>query len=257
MGGGQAYFEIREDEAEIVRKMFFWLGRDRVSIGEIIHRLNKLHPLTRTGKTYWSRNTIWGILRNTAYIGKAAFWKRKTASRLPKIRPRKGSSEHPKNNNSLLSNSKSNWIYISVPMIIDEDLFNAVHEQLEQNKKRLRKKSEGITYLLQGLLVCQLCNYSYCGSRINRKNVNGETYHHTYYRCTGSDAHRFGGNKICENKPIVTERLEVAVWNEVSNLLENPTRILEEYQSRILEIETFPFEQPYHSLEKQAIKLLV
>src|SRR5262245_27821444 len=34
-GGGQAFFEINEKEAEIVRKIFYWIGHDRLSIGQV------------------------------------------------------------------------------------------------------------------------------------------------------------------------------------------------------------------------------
>jgi site-specific DNA recombinase len=43
-----------------------------------------------------------------------------------------------------------------------------------------------------------------------------------YYRCSGSDGYRFGGERICSNTPIQGELLEMAVWQEISDVLKNP-----------------------------------
>ena len=54
-GGGVARYEILEDEAQIVRRVFHWIGRERVSIGETCRRLQQEGCLTRSGKTAWDR----------------------------------------------------------------------------------------------------------------------------------------------------------------------------------------------------------
>jgi site-specific DNA recombinase len=53
-----------------------------------------------------------------------------------------------------------------------------------------------------------------------------------YYRCSGSDGYRFGGEAICSNKQVQGKFLEAAVWNEVCALLRNPQRLEQEYQDR-------------------------
>src|SRR6056297_2750478 len=40
-GDGQASYEIQEEQAAIVRQVFEWVGRDRLSIGEVTRRLTK------------------------------------------------------------------------------------------------------------------------------------------------------------------------------------------------------------------------
>jgi site-specific DNA recombinase len=71
----------------------------------------------------------------------------------------------------------------------------------------------------------------------------------------GSDAYRFGGNRICSNKQIRTENLDIAVWEEIKDLLKNPQRILEEYHRRIIELEKSPLDHMQQSIEKQKNKL--
>jgi site-specific DNA recombinase len=46
-----------------------------------------------------------------------------------------------------------------------------------------------------------------------------------YYRCSGSDGYRFGGERICSNSQVQGAFLETTVWHEVSSLLINPQRI--------------------------------
>jgi site-specific DNA recombinase len=72
------------DEARVVRQVFAWVGRARLSIGEVCRRLTHAGEVTRTGKTVWDRSVVWGILHNPAYRGAAAFGK----TRYAPLRPR-------------------------------------------------------------------------------------------------------------------------------------------------------------------------
>jgi site-specific DNA recombinase len=253
-GGGEARLEIHEEEAEIVRKIFDWIGRDRLSIGEVRRQLNQVHPYTRTGKTSWDKSSLWGILKNPAYIGQAAYGKTKIGNLLPRIRPRKNSYDQPKYNYSVFSVEKEKWIYIPVPLIIDKSLFDSVQEQLEENRKIARARHRGAVYLLQGLIVCQCCGYAFYGKPATNK-YKAKRNRYAYYRCVGKDGNRFDGQKICNNKDIRTEVLDIAAWEEVKQLLKNPQRIINEYQRRMNEIEKSPLDTIYDSIEKQKLKL--
>lgn len=156
----------------------------------MIRRLKENQILTKTGKSYWDRSTIWYMLKNPAYKGKAAFGRHKTGIRLPYLRPRRNSSAQPKQYSSRYSVEEENWIYIPVPAVVDEALFEVVQEQLEENQKRARVQKKGETYLLQGLLVCKHCGRAYCGGKSIKREKTVKTY--LYYRCTGTDSYRFG-----------------------------------------------------------------
>jgi site-specific DNA recombinase len=253
-GGGKAFFEIDEEEAKIVRKIYFWIGKDRLSIGEVQRRLNEIKS-TRTGKACWARSMIHAILKNPAYRGQAAFGRKKTVKRLPSIRPKKGSFEHPKRNYSVCSVAKEYWINMTVPAIIDEDLFYAVQEQLDENRKLTRTGIKGANFLLQGLVVCQACHYAYYGKWIKSKPRKTAIYNYAYYRCSGRDGYRFGGKRLCNNTQIRVDTLDIAVWEEVKKLLQNPDRLLEEYERRLSESEKSPLEQTNDALEKQMSRL--
>ncbi len=53
-----------------------WVGPGApVAIGELTRWLGELGVPTRTGKTRWDRSTVWAMLRNPAYAGRACFGK--------------------------------------------------------------------------------------------------------------------------------------------------------------------------------------
>ncbi len=197
------------------------------------------------------------MLRNPTYKGQAAFGRRKTGVKLSSLRPSKNSIEHSKNNFSLYSVEKENWIYVPVPAIINENLFDVVQEQLEENKKRARTQLQrGATYLLQGLLVCKNCSRAYCGITIKKKSKKtNNSGVHSYYKCLGTVTAKFGGSRMCNNEAVNATLLESIIWEEVKKLLKHPQRIFDEYQRRLTESEKSPLDQTYDSIEKQRIKL--
>jgi site-specific DNA recombinase len=87
--------------------------------------------------------------------------------------------------------------------------------------------------LLQGLLVCAQCQYSYYGKAISPSAAKGKPRDYAYYRCLGTDAYRYGGERICDNAQVRTDKLEEWVWQEVCALLQEPQRLEQEYQRRL------------------------
>jgi len=149
--GNEARFDIILEEARVVRQIFEWVGRDRCSIGEVQRRLNQAKEQTRTGKTVWDRATIWGILKNPAYKGEAAFGKTHLEALRPRLRAQRGRSMQPKRAHSTQDVSGEQWIRIPVPALVDAALFETVAEQLRENQQRARVQQRGARYLLQGL----------------------------------------------------------------------------------------------------------
>jgi site-specific DNA recombinase len=232
-GGGVARYEILEDEAQIVRRVFHWIGHERVSIGETCRRLRQEGCLTRSGKTAWDRATVWGILRNPAYIGTAAFGKTRIGPMPTRLRPVRGGSEQPRRAHGVYNVAPGEWIGIPVPPLVDEALFEMVREQLEQNRRRNRQHARGQRYLLQGLIVCQQCGYAYYGKAISLSAAKGKRRDYAYYRCCGSDAYRFGGERLCANPQVRTDRLDAAVWREVERVLQDPRLVAAEHERRL------------------------
>ena len=87
-------------------------------------------------------------------------------------------------------------------------------------------------HLLQGLLVCKGCGYACYGVTVTHRTTQGRAIY-AYYRCRGSEASRFGGQRLCRTKQVRTDRLDAAVWEDVSSLLSEPDRVRAEYQRRV------------------------
>ena len=211
-----------------MRQIFAWIGVERLSIGEVVRRLAEAGVLTASGKPYWDRSVVWGMLQNPAYMGRAAFGKTPQArDPLPRVRAQRHSADTPKKGYSAVRTEPSGWIEIPVPAIINEALFLAVQEQLDENRKSARQRRHGAVYLLQGLTVCGKCRYAYYGKKVSKA---AGRQHYAYYRCIGTDSYRFGGARICDNQQVRTERLDELVWQQVVALLAHPGRLKTEYQ---------------------------
>jgi site-specific DNA recombinase len=132
-GAGQARYEVLPEEARVVQLIFRWIGLERVSIGEVCRRLQKTGVRTRTGKATWDRSIIWGMLKNSAYKGLAAFGKTRAGPMAPRLRPQRGHPVQPRRPASITSVPEEDWVFIPVPALVDEALFDAVQLQLEEN----------------------------------------------------------------------------------------------------------------------------
>jgi site-specific DNA recombinase len=231
-GGGTARYEVILEEARAVRQIFTWVGQERCSLAEVCRRLQKEGVASPKGKNAWDRTTVWGMLKNPAYLGTARYGKTRIGPRRSRPRPQRNSAEQPRRAYSVYA-SDDGGTPIEVPALVDEALFTAVAEQLAENRRRARQRRRGARYLLQGLLVCKCCGYALYGKPVSRSAAKGKKRRYAYYRCIGTDAYRFGGQRVCWNKQVRTDVLEQAVWNDVCALLNDPEKMAQEYQRRL------------------------
>src|SRR5262252_5003516 len=70
-----AYYEVIEPEAAVVRRVYEMSTQQGLSINAIARLLNEEQISTRTRTTRWERTTVWGMLRNPAYRGRACYGK--------------------------------------------------------------------------------------------------------------------------------------------------------------------------------------
>jgi site-specific DNA recombinase len=232
-GADLPHYEVVPDEARVVRQMFDWVGRERLSIGDVARHLGAQGILTRTGKRSWNRGTVRQILKNPTYSGEAAYgrtqsvpWRRLT------LRPAKSRPEHPRQSSSVERRAAEEWITIPTPAVVEPAIFAAVQEQLAENQRRSRERRHGASALLQGLLVCGACGYAFSPRTTRYHTRDGHAQACTYYRCVGSDAHRYGGVQLCPASPLAAPAVDAAVWTEVCTLLDDPRRVAQEYARR-------------------------
>ena len=147
---------------------------------------------------------MWHVLQNPAYMGQAAYGKTHMMPRGKKSRLRaaRGHPTQPRRSNAPKPANPKEWVFITVPALVDDALFRVAHAQLEENRSRARQGRRRVGYLLQGLTCCAKCGYAYTGkpppTRCGPSNDRG----FFYYRCSGSDSYRFGGERICSNAEI-------------------------------------------------------
>lgn len=230
---GEARYEIVAEQAQVVRQIFEWVGWERCTINSVCKRLREKEIPTSTGKLWWDRSVVWAMLKNPAYKGQAAYGKTRCGAKRPQLRPPRGASEQPRAAYSTYSVPAEEWIHIPVPAIVGGELHEMVQEQLEENRSRARQRGRGARHLLQGLVVCKRCGYAFYGKPVSLASAKGKRRHYVYYRCVGSDSHRFGGQRVCSNQQVRSDLLEQAVWEDVCGLLADPQRIEQEYQRRL------------------------
>jgi site-specific DNA recombinase len=222
-----AYYEIIEAEAAVVRLVFEKYTREGLSINAIARELNEQDTPTRTGTTRWERSTVWAMLRNPAYRGRACFGK-------TEIRPRQRVTKPLRERNRVCSRNSANhekprqeWVEIPVPALVSEETFALAQEQLVQNKQHSPRRTLEPS-LLQGMLVCERCGYSLY--RTSTRTTARKLY---YYRCIGSDAYRHLKGPVCDHPPVRQDVLDELVWTELMRLLEDPGLIEAELSRRV------------------------
>ena len=226
-GDGRARWEIDPVESRHVRLMFEWVGRG-CSLGEVARELSARSIATRTGKPRWDRATIRGILINPAYYGEAHYGRERLTPREQGKRTKRGDPKIPRQAKVPQATDPSEHVIITVPAIIDEELFHRVGTHMAENRKRYRQHKTGAKALLSGLTLCGVCGSAYC----SRRAPGGEF---SYYRCIGTEKNRRYGRAICDNGSVKGEELERLVWSELVGLLNDPGRLKAELERRFNE----------------------
>jgi len=245
-----AYYEVIEPEAAVVRRVYEMYTQQGLSINAIARLLNEEQIPTRTRTTRWERSTVWGMLRNPAYRGRACYGK-------TELRPRQRITRALRKRGGLASRDSANherprpdWIEIAVPALISEETFALAQEQLEQNKRHSPRRTIEPS-LLQGMLVCERCGYA-----LYRTSTRTSARKLYYYRCLGSDAYRHLRGAVCDNPPVRQDHLDAVVWKELVRLLEDP-RVIQEELNRRLEAarKADPLKQRQASLHREQARL--
>jgi site-specific DNA recombinase len=245
-----AYYKVIESEAKVVQMVFNSYTRQNQSINAIARMLNERQIPTRTGVTRWERSTVWGMLRNPAYRGRACFGKTETRPRQRITRPLRQRNGFTNRNSANHERPRQEWIEIAVPALISNEVFSLAQEQLEKNKRYSRRRTIEPT-LLQGMLVCERCGYALYRSstRTSRRKIY-------YYRCLGSDAYRHLRGALCDRRPIRQDYLDAAVWKEIMRLLKDPSLIQMELNRRLKAAKnTDPLRRRVDNLQRERLRL--
>jgi len=209
------YFVINEDETNVVKKIFNWVGNQGFSIREVIKKLYdlKIYPKKKK-REFWTKSPLIRLLQNETYIGKHYYYK--TEAIVPK---------NPKTQNGLngkykkvkkcsrKARPKEEWIPYKSPAIIDEQLFYRVQKQLKLNYKYAKRNRKN-NYLLAGLIKCT-CGKTRVGERSGK---------HLYYRCANR-IYNYPLPPTCNEGGINAGILDDLVYKKVGKLIANENLI--------------------------------
>ena len=229
-----ARYEVVPHEAAIVAALFRRYADEGVAIAELARWLGSTGVTTRTGKARWDRSTIWGMLRNPAYAGRACFGKTGRLSqqagrnRVARLAGRATGAAY-----TTVDRPRGDWVEIDVPALVDEATFERVARRLADNKKFASRASKTPS-LLQGLAACAGCGYA-CYRGHTTTSAGNKIF---YYRCIGSDNYRFEHGKVCDSKPVRADYLDQVVWDHITHLIADPALIRAEIGTRLAQIRT-------------------
>ena len=229
-----ARYEVVPHEAAIVAGLFRRYADEGIAIAELARWLGSTGVATRTGKTRWDRSTIWGMLRNPAYAGRACFGKTGRVSeqagrnRVARLAGRAAGAAY-----TTVDRPRGDWLEIDVPALVDEATFERVARRLAGNKKFASRASKTPS-LLQGLAACSGCGYA-CYRGHTTTTAGNKIF---YYRCIGSDNYRFEHGKVCGGKPVRAGYLDQVVWDHITDLIADPALIRAEITGRLAQIRT-------------------
>src|SRR6266851_1148292 len=228
---GAARYEVVEHEAAVVRELFRRYVEEAESIAALGRWATDRAIPTATGKARWDRSVLWAILRNPAYCGRAAFGKTQRAEARPRInRVLRLRGQRVARRPARRDRPREQWTEIVVPAIVSEQTFALAARRLEENKRLAARRTKEVS-VLQGLVVCASCSYSYY--RTSTRTTSRKLY---YYRCLGSDDYRFERGRVCGSRPVRQDYLDDAVWRHIVGLLADPTRIRAELHRRLREM---------------------
>ncbi len=241
----QAYFAVEETQAEVVRKIFELYTQECWSIAAIARYLDEQKVPTRMGKGRWQTATLWGMLRNPAYQGRAAYGKTQNCPSQKITRPTRQRGGYARHSSSKAV-ERGQWIEIAVPALVSSESFALAQERLAHNQQlSLRNTKE--PSLLQGLLVCEQCGYG-----LYRSSSRKGPQRRQYYRCGGADHRERLAGPACSCRMIRLDYLDDLVWRQILELLRSPELIRTEMERRRMESLTAnPVQQRHEQLERE------
>lgn len=213
--GGKYRLEIREDEAEIVRRIFDWFVNgdedgNALTLADIAQRLTEMGVPTYSDTRFrgqvnrrvirhgrWHKATVQKLLKKEEYVGTWRWGKRRKV----------GAKSIP--------TEKQDQIGVPVPPIVDKAVWRDAQARLGKNRLQAQRNRKH-RYLLAGHIRCGGCGSAVNGTYRRRKT---STYH--YYVCGSIKTSAMYQHK-CISPYFRGEPVDDAVWQWVKSLLTDP-----------------------------------
>ncbi|CAN5133202.1 recombinase family protein [soil metagenome] len=212
----ESSLEVVEAEASIVRKIIAGVAEGSTLYREA-KRLNEQAVPSpgwrfRSGERKhggsWSPTTVAAIIRQPAYSG----------------------------THEVKINGGESLISREVPATVERSLQERARATLAENKRYPNRKNDR-KYLLRGLLICEVCGYTYTG-RTSTARISGGTKKYSYYGCASNRAERGTEANASRVPPhraphVSAPWVENLVWQDIKQFLENPGETLERVREQL------------------------
>jgi site-specific DNA recombinase len=221
--GVSGHLVVDETESEIVRMLYGWLIEERMTVRQILKRLNEGPWFPRSGGARWSASVVHRILSDPVYTGTAY------ANRYRYVPPERPRARGPRTgeNTCRKFRPKEEWIPIHVPPIIDEETRRLAQDQLKRNARLSFRNNKRYSYLLRCLLSCESCGLAMYGTTYKATDTQPER---RYYQCHGKDPILSAREHKCLQRPAKARELEEAVWEYVKEVMRDPERLLTQFE---------------------------
>ncbi len=183
--------KIQEDEARIVRRMYaeYADGKSLFAVSQGLNR-DSIPARTKNGRG-WYQTAVRQVLLNPVYKGTEVVNRHAHISLI-----------------NTMDLSKA--IFISVPPVVSEELWQTAQDRMQGNKHVQPKKQRA---LLQGLITCGVCGYGFASKE-------------HYYSCRGRMRYVHpDGTAKCQAPYLRAEWIEAEVWNRIEELMNDPNKL--------------------------------
>ena len=214
---------IEENEAEVVRMLYGWLIEERMTVRQILKRLNAGPWFPRSKSSRWSASVVHRILCDPTYSGTVY------ANRYRYVPPERPRLRGPRSGENICRKlrPKEEWIPIPVAPLIDQQTHRLAQTQLKRNARLSFRNNKKYSYLLRCLLSCESCGPAMFGTTYKATDTQPER---RYYQCHGKDPILSAREHKCTQRPAKAHELEETVWEHVKGLMRDPERLLAQFE---------------------------
>ncbi|HBZ82491.1 MULTISPECIES: recombinase family protein [Brevibacillus] len=215
---------INKKEAQYVQMIYGWYVFENLTLREIGERLYEAGVMPKRGESKnWSASSIGRILTSEIYIGNYYYNRRKTQ----KIKGETTKSGKPKK--TIGMRGEEEWIHVSVPAIIDRQMYELAQKQKEKNTTNKQVGNQKYEFLLKTVLKCGRCGRTWEATTYSGRtdSETGGRKKYRCYRCPNHAPRRYGPEVAkCESQTLRAEILEDYIWNEVVELVSHPEKFV-------------------------------
>lgn len=210
--GSKQQLEIAEDEAQVVRLLYYRFVTEDIGYLGLACWLNKNCIPTKKRAGCWKRQVVKQILTSSIYKG--VFYANRFDCRGVGLNRFREKSERVRPG----LRPRAEWIAIAVPPIVDAVLWEKAQEKAS-SLRLARTQSRVRNYLLKGLLHCGIC-----GGRLYGRYSRSRLRDYLYYTCAGIK----DGTKLHGTYSLSAAALEKTVWQLAERCFQDHDLLREE-----------------------------